>query len=885
MFRRIHRRWKMIFRGEEFRRELDEEMDFHIQKLIEDLVRGGMDPREARRQAHIRFGSREGVQARSREIGGVALLDEALRNFRFALRSMVRSPLFSGTFILTLGLCIGLGTAVFSVVDAVLWKPLPYPAPDRLAHAVLYNPAYGKQPGQTSVDGLTWERIRDEATFLDRAVYSGWIRGVNLATDQAAAFVQQQRIGAGYFRTLGTAPALGREFTRAEAAPGGPAVALLSHDLWTGTFGADPDIVGSSIRLKGEAHTVLGVMPRDFRSHADADVWTPLRPSTTGEGGGTNYAVLVRLPAGMNMAEADTRLGAIDPQRPNGGDQATRRRFGVIPLDEALTAGMRFPMMVLLGAIGFMLLVGCANLAGLQIARSLARGEEMATRQALGSGSAALVRQMVAENLLLGLLGGLLGLGVAYLGVQGLEGLVRTHFHTWQEIHLDGRGLAAAGGITLMATLLFGLAPVIQVMNPNIRQVLVSGTRVVGGGGHLVRKSLLVGQVAMVSVLLFSAGLLVRSYGWLEGLEPGFDPEEVLTVQLSLDDARYAEAENVHRLFRETQAALDAIPSVTASSVSLTLPYERPLNLGFRFPDDGEDVYNITNAVYVTEGFFETLDIPLSQGRVLTPADQAGSPTVAVANQAWVDTYLEGRSAVGTRIHIGFAGAEGLEIVGVVGNVLQQAVWGEHPAPVWGTPTLYLPASQAANGFMRQVHVWFSPSWMVRSRDPGRDLAQQVIWAIHSVDPGLPTARVAPLEEVMAEAFARQRFEAAFLLVVAGFALILAGIGLYGIVAHEVLERRSEMGLRMALGATPSAAIWKAGASGVRLSVMGLVLGAGLAVVAGRLMVALIYGITPYDPMAILAILAVLALFTGLSSFVPAARVGRMDPAEILREG
>ncbi len=885
MFRRFRARLSVLLHGDRFNRELEEEIAFHIHRLTEDLIRQGMDPHEARREARLRFGSRERVKSLSREARGAASFDEVGRNLRFALRGMGRSPLFSVTFILTLALCIGLGTAVFSVVNGVLWRPLPYPDPDRLARVALYNPSFGKNPANTAVDGRTWERIRDEGETFQRTVFSGWVAGVNLSTDQAARFVQQQRVGAGYFSTLGVLPLLGREFEAADDLPGGPPLAILSHELWVHTFDANPDIIGTTIRLKGEAHTVVGVMPPDFRSSAEADVWTPLRPSTTGEGGGANYGVLIRIPEGMSFAEADARVASIQPPESTLED-APERRFGLIPLDQAVTAGLELPLLILLGAIGVMVLVGCANLAGLQIARSLARRMEMATRQALGGGAGALARQLIAENLTLGLLGGVAGLGVAFAASRGLGDMVQSYFNTWQSVQMDGVALLVALGLTALSTILFGVVPVLQVARLDLQRVLASGSRgLIGGGGHTLRKILLVGEVAMVSSLLFAAGLLARSYGHLEGLDPGFDPDGLITVQFSLDDARYGDAGNVRRLFDETLGALGRVPGVASAAVALTLPYERPLNLGFRLPGDDTSQGRVTNAVYVTPGFFETLGIPVLRGRPLGEADREGAPVVAVANQAFVDSNLQDEPALGTQVSMSFGEGEGVTIVGVVGNVQQSAGWGETSQPVWETPTLYLPAAQASSGFFQQVHVWFAPSWIIRQAGSSSDLAAQVTRVFREVDPDLPVSRLASLDQIMGSAFSRPRFEAAFLLLVAAFALLLAGIGLYGIVAHEVLERRTEMGLRMALGATPGRAVWTAGIGGVRLTLLGLAAGAVLAVAVSRAMVHLVWGVTPYDPVTLAGLVGILAVLAAVASFVPAARVGRMDPARILREG
>lgn len=882
MLRRLMSRVRHLLRPGRSRAELEAEMEFHVERLAEDLEREGLDPKEARRRARMRFGSPERVHARVREERGLAIVDETARNVRLALRSMVRSPLFTTTFLLTLGLCIGVGTGAFSVVDAVLLRPLPYPAPERLANATLYTPAFGKSAGNVGVDGRAWERLREGAAPFERAVYSRAIAGVNLTTDRASAFARQQRVGAGYFGVLGVEPLMGREFEAAEDVPDGPAVVIVSHGLWSGALGGG-DVLGETIRLKGEAHTVVGVMPADFRPlGGDVDVWTPLRASTTGEGGGTNYTVLVRIPEEMSFDEADARLAAVEAPAPTADDQA-RRRFGLVPLDAAQSAGARLPMLILMIGIGLMLVVGCANLAGLQIARALARAREMATRQALGSGTGSMVRQMVVENVMLGVIGGIAGLAIGYAGIDAVAGVVRSNFGVWQEVRLDGRTILAAIGITATATLLFGMAPVIQARSSRVGRLLAGGLRIVGDRGHRVRKLLLVGQVAMVTVLLFAAGLLTRSYGHLEGLDPGFDASGVLTARLSLDDARYAEADAVNRLFGESLDELRRIPGVTSAAVGLTLPYERALNNGFRLP--GDDSFRLANFVYVTPGYFEVLGIPVLQGRALEETDRADAAPVVVVDEAWVELNLDGGTAVGSRITAGFFGEEGARIVGVVGSVQQAAGWGDNSRPVWETPTVYVPAEQLlAAGDFGVLHVWFAPSWIIRGGESQTSLASEVRQVFASVDAELPVARVASLEEVMSDAFSRQRFEAGLLVFVAAFSLLLAGVGLYGIVAHEVLERRAEMGLRMALGSTPGRAVWAVGSGGVRLTAAGLAVGGVLAVGVGRVMEGLIWGITPFDPATFGALVAVLGVLAAVASFVPAFRVSRMDPSRVLRE-
>ena len=808
------------------------------------------------------------------------LLEDLRHGMRFAIRGMVRHPLFSATFVLTLGLCIGAVTAVYSVADAVLWRPLPYPDADKLALVTIYDAAtQGPEAGSNSVTGSQWERIRDRVERLELAVFSDWRGSVNLSADGAAAFVQQQRVSAGFFHTLGIAPFLGREFEETEDVPGGPAVAILGHELWQRTLNGDPEIVGRTVRLKGEPHTVVGVMPAGFRSSIPADVWTPIRAHRSGEGGGANYSILVRIPPGMSRVEALARIGAVEAVQSAEPD-APESRFGLEPLGWALGAPLRAPLMLLLGGILAMLLVGSANLAGLQVAAVLARRPELAVRQALGAGGGALTRQMLVENLVLGLLGGAAGVAIASLSIDGLEALVHAHFGTWQPIRLDDRSLVAALLLTLTVSLLFGLAAGLQVRRFDTRAILVGGARgSLGGGGQRLRKALLVGEVAVVTALLFSAGLLARSYEHLAGLDPGFDPENVLTVQLSLDDARFTSPEDITRFFAETLAEIRRVPGVSSAAVGLTLPYERPLNLGVRIPGADRDAFQLGDVVYVTPGFFETLDIPLLRGRAFEARDRAEAPPVVVANEAFVDRYLAEGTAIGARVRLG---NRDVNVVGMVGNVQQGSGWGTS-APLWRSPTLYISPTQfGGDQAFQMVHVWFSPNWIVRTEGRPAALAPDVTEAIHRVNPDIPVARTALLSEVMNQALARPRFEAMFLVAVAGYALLLALVGLYGIVANEVVQRTPEMGLRMALGATPKSAVWTVAGSGVRLTLLGLALGAAFAALSGRWIGSMLHGVATHDPPTAGIVLGGLLLTAATASFLPAARVARLDLARVL---
>ncbi|NNF38915.1 MAG: FtsX-like permease family protein [Gemmatimonadetes bacterium] len=875
--------WARIRRlrnGQRDHRDLDDEFEFHLEAQVDDLVAAGWDRKEARREAVRRFGNPERVREETRRAHGLAPFDDLARNLRFAFRGLTRDPVFSTTFILTLGLTVGLGTLAFGVGRSALWSPPPYPASEQLAQVGLYRADQGINTNLLGIDGLTWERFRDGGDPFQRAVYSGWGAGVNLSTDAAAAYVIQQRVGTGYFETLGVPPARGREFTAAEDSPDGPAVAILSHGLWVQTFGADPDVLGGTVRLKGEAHTVVGIMPEGFRSPANADVWTPLRPSPSGEGSGTNYAIIARLPEGMTFDEANRRIAAITVPE-SWLERDAGYRFGMVELQESQTAGARTPVMVLLGSIGLMLLVGWANLAGLQIARTIGRRSELATRRALGSGSGPLVRQMAVENLLLGALGGGLGLGLSAVASSRIETLIHSRLGAWQPMPAFGEMAIAALVLTAIAFAVFAAAPIVRAARPGYGRMVVAGSRVLGRDRHTGRKVLLIGQMAMVTVLLFSAGLLGRSYSHLSGLEPGFEPEGVYSVQYSLDDARFSEDDAVQTLFRESLAELEQDPDVAIAAISLTLPYERPLNMAFRNP--GDEQYRTTNVSYVSDDFFETLRIPLLRGRTFDDREATGTQVAAVVNQAFVDRYLEGRDPLGARIQMA-NGFGDLPVLGVVGNVQQSAGWGDNSRPVWETPTLYLRADQMPAAFFNGIHIWFAPSWIVRQAQGTGGVAGAVETAFQRVAPDLPVARTASLAEIMERAFRQQRFEATFLLVMAGLAVLLAGIGLYGMVSQEVLERRGEMGIRMALGASPGGAVVRTAMGGLAMAGIGLAIGLAASYYAGGLLENLIWGIGTLDPITILGMVAVLGALAAVASFVPATRIGRMDPSKILRE-
>ena len=813
-------------------------------------------------------------------------LDDVARDVRFAGRLLRRSPAFTVAAALTLALAIAINTAVFSVVDAVLLKPLPYPDPSQLGLVATTRRAEGAVDVDRGQTGATWFAIRDRATTLDAAVFSTWPAGVNVTGSGKASFVQQQRVGAGFFKVLGVAPLLGREFTADEDRAGGPPAVILSHSLWRTMFGADPAIVGRTLMIRGEAATITGVMPPGFRSGAEADLWTPIRPSTTGEGEGENYLILLRVRPGVAWARADAEIRQIgaDVARTRQLPAGTSLTFAVDPLQQGLTADLRSPLLMLWAAVGIALLIGCVNLAGLLIARGSARSREIATRIALGSGRAAMMRQMIVEAIVLAGIGWIAGVALGVTTLEALKALAADAFDIWQPVALDGRAVVVAGLLALSASLVFGIAPAFQATRVDVHTALAAGgTRSVATGGRSwMRRCLIVTQVALGVVLLVGAGLLVRSFLHLRHLAPGFDASGVVTASVSLQDARYRTAEPVRRLVDETLGRLSQSPGISGAAVSLGLPYERLLNLGFRHLDGPEAASprgRMTSATYVAGDYFDTLRIPIRAGRQFDRRDRTDSPAVAIVNDTFARQYLGGMStAVGRRI--AFAGGE-REIVGVAGDVQVRPGWGDS-GPIAAMPLAYIPLAQANDAFLRLVHGWFTPAFIVRT-DGRTDGIRSLRQAIDAIDPMLPFARVRNMAQVRDASLARQRFLMAMLTGLALAAVLLAGVGIHGLIATTVIERSREMGIRVALGATLSHAMRTLALPGIILTLAGIAVGLAASLAIVRLLTHYVWGVSTTDPMTFAAVAATVLAVAAVASFVPALRILRMDPASILR--
>jgi predicted permease len=805
------------------------------------------------------------------------------QDLRYAARLLRRTPGFTITALLTLGLGIGANTAIFSLVDAVLLRPLPYPDPARLAEVYTHYSGNGEGSDEEAT-GLVWETVRDHASTLDSAAYS-FGTGVGLASSQGAEFVMQQRVSAGFFRVLGVQPLIGREFTAEEDHPGGPPLVVLGYGVWKGAFAGDRSVIGRTVLLRGEPHTVLGVMPNGFMTDARAEVWTPLRATQTGEGEGSNYGLVARLKPSASWMQADTQLASLTPaavpRRPRPGISV---RLHAVPLQRAESEELRRPLLVLQVAVAVVLLIGCVNLAGLLMSRGAKRAREIATRLALGGGPADVLRPLLAESLLLAVGGGALGAALGIAAVRAFGPFVVKTLGVWQTVSIDGRVLGVTAGLSLLTVALFGLLPALQIIRVDIRPALAEGggRGVAGTASHWPRRALVVAEIALGVVLLVSAGLLIRSFTYLNGLRLGFNPERVVTVSLPLQDARYTSSESVNRLVDQTLARIRDLPGVEYAAVATTLPYERNLNLGF-MPLDAPGVERrsrSTDCSYITPDYFETLRIPLLRGRVFTAADRAESLPVAIVNEAFMTRLLHSKDAVG--LHISMS-SQPREIVGVVGDVQQHESWGGG-GPLMTIPTVFIPVTQTSGPLFTLIHTWFSPKWIVRAHSQPRDIIAGLQDAIRAVDPMMPFTGVHSMNEIRSGALASQRLQMTLLGVLAGLALLLAAIGIYGLIASSVIQRTRELGIRMALGATTAQAVRTVALPGVALSLAGVMIGCALARGATQTLRHLVWGVTPGDPLTYVAVAIVLLLVAAAASLLPSLRVARLDPASTLRE-
>ncbi|MFN2432593.1 MAG: ABC transporter permease [Gemmatimonadota bacterium] len=799
-----------------------------------------------------------------------------IQDLRFALRTLHQSPGFTAVCILTLALGIGANTAIFSVVNAVLLRPLPFAEPERLV--MLWEERMDGDEPRNHVSPANFLAWRDEARSFDGMAAFAEGRMVLAGDGGASESVTARFASPDVFRLLGARAVAGRLLQAADEREDGADVAVLSHGIWQRRFGGR-DVVGETLLFDGEAHVVVGVLPRDFRFvEPAAEVWIPFRFGPESRTfGGRFLRVLGRLAPGVGVAAADGEMASIAAARAAAFPEIDANWTAhAVSLQSDLAGEARPALFVLLGAVGFLLLIACANVANLLAARASSRAREIAVRAALGATRARLSRQLLTESLLLGLLGGAAGLLLGVWLTRALVGLVPPDLPIprLDEVTLDLRVLAFATGVSVLTGLAFGWLPALAATRANVQDALKEGGRAgTGRRTGAFRSALVVGELALALVLLAGAGLTARSFRELLQVEPGFSTEHVMAAELALPEGRYPEASKQLAFFEQLERQLAALPGVRAVGAISFLPLSGQRSAtsiaieGQPAPPAGEEPGGDMRAV--TPGYFQAMGIPLKEGRGIAAADAAGRPNVAIVAEGLARRFWPGESAVGKRLTYSWDEEVPVEIVGVVGDV-------RHSGPATDPyMEIYLPVAQFPYSSMQVV---------VRSAGDPLALAAAVRTEVRRIDPDQPVAEIRSLDALMADALGGSRLSTFLFAGFAGLGLLLALVGTYGLTAHGVAQRTAEIGLRAALGARPGDLLRMVVGQAGRLAALGILLGLVGALLLTRLMSSLLFGVDPADPLTYVAVCGVLASTVLLASVLPARRAARIDPMRALRQ-
>ncbi len=812
-------------------------------------------------------------------------MDRLRQDVLYALRMAAKRPGFTATALATLAIGIGATSALFSVVNGILLRPLPFPDPEQLVMVWSPDARRGGHRGALSYPDFADHR-RQSSSFEDMAALHS--KGYTLVTSSGAERVEGARVSGGFFELLRVRPAVGRTFTHDEDRPGGPRVAVLGHSLWQSRFGADPAVVGRAVRLDDESYTVIGVLPPGFKfpyEIDDAAIWTPISLDDKDgleERGMHSLAAVGRLRPGVGVTAARTDVATVaarlEKQYP---DTNTGRGGNVRPLHEEVVGRTRGGLLLLLGAVACVLLVACANVANLLLARGTEREREVAIRGALGAGRWRLARQLLTESALLGLMGGWLGLALAYWGVAALVAIAPADLPRLDEVRLDVRVALFTFAVSLVTSLLFGSGPALRASRPDLARGLAEGGRGAGTAGgkahHRLRHALIVGEVALSLMLLAGAGLLLRSLGKVLSVDPGFDPEKTLTAQIHLPETRYATPEQTAAFYRALVERLAALPGVTAAGAIAPLPFVRQMFItsihDAAGPEPPPGQRQIAHYKSATPGFFAALGIPLRSGRLLADSDVRGRARAVVLSESLARRHFPGQDAVGRHVKFGVGidkedEEAAWEVVGVVGDVAPDRLDADRE------PVFY------ASGW-QQPWPWMSV--VLRSSLDAATLAASLRYEARAIDPEVPVHRVRTMPELLADSVAQRRFQSTLLAIFAGAGLTLAAIGLYGVMTFSVSLRTREIGIRMALGAERHRVLADVLRQGFGLAAAGLAAGLVAALALARLITGLLFGVSASDPPAFGAASLLLLATALLASYLPARRATRVDPMGALR--
>ena len=868
-----------LLQRERVDRDLSEELEAYVEMLVEVKVAGGLKPDEARRAALIELGGVEQVKERVREVRVGYFLGTVWQDLRYGVRTLLKSPAFTIVAVLSLALGIGANTAIFSVVNGILLRPLPYPESERMV-AVWHTPPQESFPGMTRFsvspgNYLDWKE--QSRAFEQMAIYQ--YAGLSLSGGGGDPVpVTGASVSSDFFSVLGIQVERGRAFSAEEEQQGHEQVVILSHGLWQRAFGANPNLIGQTVTLNSRSFTVVGIMPTGFEFPAEAELWVPLAWDAAEKQTRAihDYMVVARLKREASLAQAQAEMSTISNRLEQQYPEANKGWGAVvIPLKEDLVGDVRPALLVLFSAVGFVLLIACANVANLMLARGANRKKEIALRIALGATRGRIIRQLLCESVLLSVVGGLLGLLLAGWGGQLLVRLSAGSLPNSGEIGMDSWALGFTLLVSLVAGVLAGVAPAMQFSKNELSETLKQGSG--RGGGSSVkqrtRKALVVCEVAMSLILLVMAGLMIRSFWKLQSVDPGFDTSNALTLSVGLSPTRYAEPQQQLAFHDRVLEQLKAQPGVVAVGSTTTIPLtgggsRQPFTVEGR-PAPPVSEQPLAQTRYVSPDYFRAIGIPLKQGRAFEDRDRDGAPQVVIISEAMARRFWPGQNPVGQRLTASFHEQQGpREIVGVVGDVKSRGLDDD------AASTMYLPFRQAPRPWI---------TFVARTASDPQGFVQPVSRVVYAVDKEQALSSVRTMDQVLTESLSGRRFNMTLLMTFAGLALVLAAVGVYGVMNYSVMLRRRELGIRIALGARALDVLRLVLGQGLALTLIGVGVGMAGAYALTRLMASLLYGVTATDFVTFGSVSGVLILVGLLASFLPARRATKVDPMIALR--
>ena len=877
MPKRILCLFRNLFRKRTVEQELNDELRSSLEILTQEKMRHGLSPSAARREALLELGGVEQVKEEVRAVRTGRFLEDVVRDIRFAFRALAKSPGFTTVAVLTLALGVGANTAIFSVVHSIVFRPLPYRDPDRVVW--VGDTDKKNQAGQVEItqDPVTSETFQEwrrlPGPFENLAAYHAFFTYLSYSLtgrgepERLAGIEVSQSL----FPLLGVNAAIGRVFQPGEDRPGATPVVLLTHGFWQRRFASEPSVVGQTITLNDRACLILGVLPAsfDFASvfspGARLDVFLPLILDKETRSYGHYLGVLGRLRPGVQIVQAQQQMDAL-AQQEHARDPYSVDGVWLVPLKARVVGGVRSSLLVLLGAVGFVLLIACTNLVNLLLARGSSRRKEIAVRVALGAGKLRLVRQLLTESIVLAVFGGLVGLGMALLGVPWLSRLSTIPIPRLVDSRVDSSTLAFALIISITTGILVGLFPALWSYKFDVNDALSAAARGSTGGSHRLQQALVVVEVALSLILLVGAGLLIRSFWNLLQVNPGFRPEGVIAARIDPGN-KYGRDQRLVNFFNDVLLRVSTIPGVEAAAYSDTLPLDRfriwtlmPKGSTYR-PEQAPEVFPHV----ITPDYFRVMGIPLEQGRAFNDRDTADSPGVVILNQTLAKRLWPNVNAVG---QMAKTGDRWLQVIGVVGDVRHSGLDKKAGSE------MYLALPQFPFSFMDLV---------VRSNVPPEALAPAIRQAVWSVDPNQPVEHFRTLQQMVDTALSPRRFSMWLLIAFAASALLLAAVGTYGVMAYAVAQRTREIGIRLALGAQRRDVLWLVVGRGGGLALIGVATGVSGAFGLTRFLSGLLYEVKPSDAISFLSVSLLLIAVALLACYIPARRASKVDPIVVLR--